>query len=150
MALLAGLVVALFLLLAFHLLGWSARNPRWLVAGALVLVALYAYGTKQLEDDIQNVGLVAARSADCPVNQVQVLIVNGRQRDITGFSFSLRGYRPNYSEYVAYDHHRTDRIIPPGGEWITCWPVEDLQQVPTAQKATLRWEVEFTDLDYAE
>ncbi|MEP5633916.1 MAG: hypothetical protein ABJP79_18720 [Tateyamaria sp.] len=46
-----------------------------------------------------------------------MLIVNGRTADIVEYAFVLRGFRPNYSEYVAYDSHRTDRIIPAGGEW---------------------------------
>ena len=149
MAIAAGLIVALFLFLGSHLVGAGLRNPRWLFVAFCGIAALYMYGARQLKQDIQDIGLIAVRSPDCPANQVQVLIVNGRTADIIEYAFVLRGFRPNYSEHVAYDSHRTDRIIPAGGEWLSCWTVEGLVELPAAQKSTLRWEVEFTDIDYA-
>jgi hypothetical protein len=150
MAIAAGLIVALFLFLGSHLLGARLRNPRWLLVALCGIAALYMYGARQLEKDIQDVHLVAARSADCPANRVQVVIANGRTADIIGFAFTLHGFRPNFSDHVAYDSHRTDRIVPAGHSWSSCWVVDDLVELPTAQKSMLRWDVEFTSIDFAE
>lgn len=150
MAIAIGLVVGLFLLLGSHLLGAGLRNPRWLVVAFYGIAALYMYGARQLERDIQDVGLIAVGSSDCPVNQVQVVIANGRTENVIGFAFSLRGFRRNFSQHVVYESHRTDRIVPAGGSWSSCWDVEDLLELPLAQKSTLRWETELTSIDYAE
>ena len=46
MAIVAGLVVFLLLLLGSHLMGWGFRNPRWLLVGVLLILALYGYATQ--------------------------------------------------------------------------------------------------------
>mgnify|MGYP001584787403 CR=1 FL=1 len=150
MAIVVGLTVGLFLLLGFHLLGAGFRNPRWLIVAVCLLLALYKYGQNQLVSDIQDIGLIAVRSADCTGNQLQVVVANGRANNITGLSFFLRGFRPNYSEHVAFAAMETDRVVPAGQSWVSCWDIAALKEVPMAQRSTLRWEVEITAVEFAE
>lgn len=151
MAILIGLVVGLFILLGLALMGAGLRNPRWLLVGFLLIVALYKYGESQLIDDVANLSIrVAGQSNDCAVGQVPIVLTNGDTRRIEGFAFELEGFLPNYSDRTAYEYHRSDRIIPAGQSWTNCWAVEDLQDVPTAQHGQLRWEVAITSVEFAE
>jgi len=150
MAIAVGLIVGLFILFGMILLRTGFRNPRGLIIAICGIAALYWYGERQLQQDIQDVGLTAGRSTDCTGDQLQVVIANGRTEDIIGFSFTLHGFRQNFSDHIAYESHSTDRIVPAGRSWASCWDVEDLLELPIDQKSALRWEVAFTGIDYAE
>ncbi|MGC1495411.1 MAG: hypothetical protein WA790_06355 [Sulfitobacter sp.] len=150
MAIVVGLVVGLFLLLGFHLLGIGLRNPRWLFVGFCLILALYKYGAQQHEQDIQDIGLIAGRSTDCTLNQVQTVVGNGRSEVIIGFRFSLRGFKPNHSDHILYGSFQSDRIIPAGQSWASCWDIDGLADVPTMQKNSLRWEAELTNVEFAD
>lgn len=151
MAILIGLVVGLFILLALTLLGASFRNPRWLFVGLCMIVALYKYGESQLIDDVANLSIrVAGQSHGCAVGQVPVVLINGDTRSIQSFAFDLEAFAPNYSERTAYEYHSSDRIIPAGQSWTNCWAVEDLEDIPTPQHGRFRWEVAITSVEFAE
>ena len=151
MTILIGLVVGLFILLGLALMGAGLRNPRWLLVGFLLTVALYKYGESQLIDDVANLSIrVTGRSNGCAVGQMPVLLTNNDTRRIEGFAFELEGFLPNYSDRTAYEYHRSDRIIPAGQSWINCWAVENLEDILTAQQGQLRWKAAITSVEFAE
>ena len=150
MAIAIGLIAGLFIMLALALLGAGFRNPRWLVVAVLLIVALYKYGTDQLETNSQGITVAARYSAACEPEHVQVSIVNDGTRAITHLGFNVKGYRPNHSTYVAQRYHSTDRIIPAGQSWTSCWRVLQLGDVPEVQHPSLRWEARITSVGLAE
>ncbi len=150
MAIIIGLVVALFLFLRFHLLGAGLRNPRWLFVGALLIFALYKYGEEQLAEDSADVLVVAQYSEECPERHVRVTIHNGGESAITGTGFKVTGYQLNHSNSVATRYHSTDRIIPSQASWTHCWRVLGLDDVNPQLYPRLRWEVEVTSITLAD
>jgi len=150
MAIAIGLIGGLFIMLALALLGAGFRNPRWLIVAVLLIFALYKYGAEQLETNSENVTLLARYSPVCDPELVEVTISNGGAQAITRLGFNLKGFRPNHSAYVAQRYHRTDRIIPAGQSWTSCWRVLQLGNVPEAQHPTLRWESRITSIQLAE
>ena len=147
MAIAVGLVVGLFLLLGFHLLGAGFRNPRWLFVVVCLVLAAYKYGQNQLEIKSENISVAARYSSACEPEHVEVTISNAGARAITYLRFNVRGFRPNHSAYVAQRYHRTDRIIPAGQSWTSCWRVLQLDDVPEVQHPTLRWESSITSIE---
>lgn len=150
MAIVVGLVVALFLLLGTHLLGAGLRNPRWLFVGALLIFALYKYGSNQIQQDSQNVVVTAGYSQTCPAKHVNVTIQNAGDRAIHRLGFQLIGYQPNHSSSVATRYHSTDRIIPAQGSWTNCWKVIGLDDVNPQLYPILRWEAEISSITLAD
>lgn len=150
MAIVVGLVVALILLLAFNLLGAGLRNPRWLFAGALLIFALYKFGTDQLAEDSANVLVVAQYSDQCQDSHVRVTIHNGGDTAITNMRFSVTGYQLNHSEPVATRYETTDRIVGAGQVWSNCWRVLQLDNVGASLHPSLRWEAEIRGITLAE
>jgi hypothetical protein len=150
MAVAIGLLVALFVLLGLTLLKAGVRNPRWFLAVVLLLIGLYQIGAERLERDLERVDAVVRGTAGCPANQVRVDVSNSDTRDVLRLSFSLIGYLPNYSEAVIRETIRSDRIVLAGTNWTNCWAVEDLEDLPVRQHATLRWELEVTGIDLSE
>ncbi|WP_300035792.1 hypothetical protein [uncultured Roseobacter sp.] len=147
MALLAGLIVALFLLLAFHLLGWGFRNPRWLIVGLCCIAALYKYGADQLAEDTENVIISAAFAQNCPRDHVRITVRNGGDAAITGLRFKLQGYQRNHSRALATRYDNTDRIIGVNQVWSECWPVLQLDDVDPALHPFLRWEATIRSIN---
>lgn len=150
MALAIGLIIGLFVLLGMALLGAGLRNPRWLVIAALGITALYHYGQDRLSSNLEGIEIIAGQGAACPADHIQVTVSNAGTKTITGFSFSLRGYRPNFSQHIVDQSHRTDRIIPAGQSWANCWEVKDLKGLSQTQQATLLWEVAITSVELSE
>ena len=150
MALAIGLLVGLFVLLGLALLKAGVRNPRWFFAIVLLLIGLYQIGAERLERDLERIDAVVRGTVGCPANQVRVDVSNEDTRDVLRLSFSLRGYLPNYSEPVIRETIRSDRIVRPGTNWTDCWTVEDLEDLPIGQHATLRWELEITSIELSE
>ena len=150
MAIAIGLIVGLFLLLGFHLLGAGLRNPRWLILVVCLVLALYVYGQNQLETKSQNITVSARYSPACEPEHVEVTITNNGIKAITYLRFNVRGFRPNYSAYVAQRYHSTDRIIRPGHSWTSCWRVLQLDDVPVAQQVSLRWETTINSIELSE
>lgn len=151
MAILIGLVVGLFILLALTLLGAGLRNPRWLFVGFCLILVLYKYGENQLANDVENLSIsVSGQPNGCPVGQVHVRLTNGDTRRIERFGFELRGFLPNHSNRSAYQYLRSDRIIPAGQSWANCWRVAELGDLPVSQHGRLRWEAEITSVGFAE
>ena len=150
MAIVVGLVVALILLLAFNLLGAGLRNPRWLFVGAVLIFALYKYGSDQLAEDSQNVLVVAQYSDQCADRHVRVTIHNGGDAAIDRFGFEVTGFQPNHSRSVARRSHSSDRIIAAGETWSHCWRVHALDNVNPQLLPTLRWEADITSITLAD
>lgn len=150
MAIVIGLVVALILLLAFNLLGAGLRNPRWLFVGAVLIVALYKYGSDQLAEDSADVLVVAQYSDQCEDRHVRVTIHNGGDSAITNMRFAITGYQRNYSEPVATRYETTDRIIVEDQVWSHCWRVLQLDNVDATLHPSLRWEAEIRGITLAE
>ena len=150
MAIVAGLVVALILLLAFNLLGAGFRNPRWLFGGAVLIFALYKIGADQLVEDSENVLIVAQYSDQCADRHVRVTIHNGGDTAITKLRFSIIGYQPNHSEPVATRYETTDRIIGADQVWSHCWRVLQLDNVNSSLHPSLRWEGEIKGITLAD
>jgi len=150
MALAIGLLVGLFVLLGLALLKAGFRNPRWLLAVILGILGLYQLGEDRLASDLLGVEIITNGISSCPPNQVRVTIRNQREQAITGFRFTLHGYRPNHSDHVAYVSHGSDRIVGPGTNWTQCWLVEELEGLPQTQHGSLRWEVSITSIELAD
>jgi len=150
MAIVVGLVVALILLLAFNLLGAGFRNPRWLFVGALLIFALYKYGSDQLAEDSADVLVVAQYSDQCADRHVRVTIHNGGDTATTNTRFAITGYQPNHSEPVATRYETTDRIIGADQVWSQCWRVLQLDNVDASLHPSLRWETEVRGITLAE
>jgi len=147
MALVIGLLVGLFVLLGLALLKAGFRNPRLLLAVTLGIIGLYQLGEDRLARDLEGVEITTDGISSCPPNQVRVTIRNQREQAISGFRFTLHGYRPDYSDHVAYASHGSDRIVGPGTNWTECWLVEDLEDLPQTQHRGLRWEVSITSIE---
>jgi hypothetical protein len=150
MALAIGLLVGLFILFGIALLKAGVRNPRWFLVVVLVLIALYQFGSAQLQRDLEYVDLVVRGTDGCPANKLRVDISNADTRDVLRLSFNLVGYLPDYSEPVIRETVRTDRIIRPGANWSNCWAVDGLKDLPIQQQGTLRWELAVTGIDLSE
>lgn len=150
MAIAIGLIGGLFIMLALALLGAGFRNPRWLVVVVCLILALYAYGRNQLETNSENVSVTARYSPACDPEHVELTISNAGAQAITRLGFNLKGFRPNHSAHVAQRYHWTDRIIPAGQSWTSCWRVLQLGDVPEVQHPTLRWESHITSIRLAE
>lgn len=150
MALLVGLVVGLFLLLGFHLLGAGFHSPRWLFVGALLILALYKYGAQQLAKDSADVLVVAHYSDQCSNRHVRVTIRNSGEAAITSTRFKITGFQPDHSQPVATRYDTTDRIIRPNQTWSHCWRVLQLDNVDTHLHSLLRWEAEITGITLAD
>ena len=150
MAIVIGLIVALILLLAFNLLGAGFRNPRWLFVGAVLIFALYRYGADQLDEDSQNVLVVAQYSDQCEDRHVRVTIHNGGDTAITNMRFSITGYQLNHSEPVATRYETTDRIIRADQVWSHCWRVLQLDNVDASLHPSLSWQAEIRGITLAD
>lgn len=150
MALLIGAIVALLLFLGFHLLGAGFRNPRWLLVGALLIFALYKFGSNQIQRDSQNVVVSAEYATSCPAKHVSVTIQNEGDRAIQRMGFQLTGYQRNNSNSVATRYHHTDRIVPARGSWTHCWRVHALDDVSAHLHPGLRWETEVRSITLAD
>ena len=95
----------------------------------MIIAALYWHGSKQLDEDSQNVTLTAAYSVDCADRHVRVTIHNGGTKVIQQLGFDLTGYQPNNSSAVARRYHNTERIIGVNQSWTHCWCVHMLDDV---------------------
>ncbi len=146
MAIVIGLIVGLFLLLGFHLLGFGLRNPRWLFVAFCLILALYKYGREQLESNSMNVSVTAQYSIGCDAGHVEVTISNKGAQHVRRLGFELNAFRPNHSGSVAKRFHRTDRIIPADQSWTSCWRVLQLDNVPADQHTSLRWDVRISSI----
>ena len=150
MAIVAGLIVGLILLLAFNLLGAGFRNPRWLLVGAVLIFALYKYGANQIANDSAEVRIVAQYSDQCEDRHVRVTIHNGGDTAIIRFGFEVTGFQPNHSSSIARRSHSSDRIIGVGETWSQCWRVHALDNVNPQLLPTLRWEAQITSITLAD
>ena len=150
MALLIGVILGLFAMFALALLGAGFRNPRWLVIAVFGIIALYQFGENKLVNDLENITITADGSAGCPVNHVQMVVTNGGPQSITRLAFSLRGFKPNYSNHIAYAFFPTYRIVPPGQSWTNCWEVKDLRKLTGTEQSNLRWDVQISSVGFAE
>lgn len=150
MAIVAGLIVALILLLAFNLLGAGLRNPRWLLVGVVLIFALYKFGADQLAEDRAGVLVVAQNSDQCEDRHVRVTIHYGGDTAITNMRFAITGYQPNHSEPVATRYETTDRIVGADQVWSHCWRVLQLDNVDATLHPSLRWEAEIRGITLAQ
>lgn len=149
MAIAIGLIGGLFIMLALALLGAGFRNPRWLILVVCLILALYKYGAEQLETNSQHITVAARYSPACEPAHIQVRISNNGTSGITHLGFNVKGFRPNHSTHVAQRYHSTDRVIPSGQSWTSCWRILALDNVPVAQHPTLRWESRVTSVRLA-
>lgn len=150
MAIVIDLIAGLFILLALTLLGAGFRNPRWLIVAFCLIFALFMYGQDQLETNSQHIIVMARYSAECKRAHIQVSISNNGTSAITYLRFNVKGFRPNHSTHVAQRYHSTDRIIPVGQSWTSCWRILALDNVPEALHPALRWEARITSVDLSE
>lgn len=150
MAVVVGLVVGLFALLAFALIGKGIRNPRWALAVILFLVAAYYWGEESLQRDTEHLSISTSGKAGCEVNQVGVTLVNAGRRDVLSFRFYLEGFLPNHSDSVAREGFRSDRIVRSGETWANCWTLEDLERIEPREQSSLRWDIEISGVTLSE
>ena len=150
MAVVIGLVVGLFALLGFTLIGKGIRNPRWALVVILLLAAAYYWGEERHQRDTEHLTISTTGTTGCGVNQVGVTLANAGPRDVRSFRFYLEGFKPNHSDSVAREGFRSDRIVRPGEAFTHCWDVEDLERVNPAEQPNLRWEIEISDVTLTE
>ena len=150
MAVAAGLTVGLLLLLGLVLLRKGIRKPHWVLAILLLLSAAYFYGEDQFQRDTEHLRISTTGTTGCGDNQVNVTLTNAGPRDIQSFQFQLEGFLPNHSDSVVWESLRSDRIVPHGEKWTTCWDLMDLERIEPTEHSNLRWEVELTGVTLAE